>query len=105
MTALNKPLNVESKNEDSILKRIRGSENFNIIVVYIILFISLSLFVPYFFSARNMLGLGLSISQIGMVACTMMFCLASKDFDLSVGSQVAFYGVLTALVVNATGSF
>lgn len=35
----------------------------------------------------------------------MMFCLASKDFDLSVGSQVAFYGVLTALVVNATGSF
>jgi len=84
---------------------IRSSENFNIIVVYILLFISLAIFVPYFFSLRNMVGLGLSISQIGMVACTMMFCLASKDFDLSVGSQVAFYGVLAALIVNATDSF
>ena len=51
-----------------------------------------------------MLGLALSISQIGMVACTMMFCLASRDFDLSVGSTIAFAGVLCAMVLNATGN-
>jgi L-arabinose transport system permease protein len=39
-----------------------------------------------------------------MVACTMMFCLASRDFDLSVGSTVAFAGVLCAMVLNATGN-
>jgi L-arabinose transport system permease protein len=39
-----------------------------------------------------------------MVACTMMFCLASRDFDLSVGSTVAFAGVCCAIVSNATGS-
>jgi L-arabinose transport system permease protein len=39
-----------------------------------------------------------------MVACTMMFCLAAGDFDLSVGSVVAFAGVLGATVMNATGS-
>jgi L-arabinose transport system permease protein len=39
-----------------------------------------------------------------MVACTMMFCLAARDFDLSVGSTVAFSGVLCAMVLNATGS-
>ncbi|TXZ75234.1 L-arabinose ABC transporter permease AraH [Vibrio mimicus] len=89
----------------NLWKQIRTSENFNIVVVYIVLFLLLSLFVPYFFSLKNMLGLGLSVSQIGMVACTMMFCLASKDFDLSVGSQVAFYGVLTALIVNTTDNF
>lgn len=107
MTALNKTAEVmvSDKKNSTTWTAIRNSENFNIIVVYIVLFIALSLFVPYFFSLRNMVGLGLSISQIGMVACTMMFCLASKDFDLSVGSQVAFYGVLAALIVNATDSF
>jgi L-arabinose transport system permease protein len=39
-----------------------------------------------------------------MVACTMMFCLASRDFDLSVGSTIAFAGVLCAMVLNATDS-
>jgi len=33
-----------------------------------------------------------------------MFCLASRDFDLSVGSTVAFAGVFCAIVSNATGS-
>src|SRR5581483_1828666 len=60
--------------------------------------------VDHFFSVENMLGLSLSVSQIGMVACTMMFCLASRDFDLSIGSTVAFAGVLCAMIINATGS-
>jgi L-arabinose transport system permease protein len=34
----------------------------------------------------------------------MMFCLASRDFDLSIGSIVAFAGVLCAMVLNATGN-
>jgi hypothetical protein len=31
---------------------------------------------------------------VRLVACPMMFCLASRDFDLSIGSTVAFSGVL-----------
>ena len=46
----------------------------------------------------------LSVSQIGMVASSMMLCLASRDFDLSVGSQVAFFGVLSVMVMNSTNS-
>jgi L-arabinose transport system permease protein len=46
----------------------------------------------------------LSVAQIGMVACTMMLCLASRDFDLSVGSTIAFSGVLGAIVLERTGS-
>ena len=59
-------------------------------------------FGPIFLHRTDMLGLALSVSQIGMVACTMMFCLASRDFDLSVGSIVAFTGVLGATVINFT---
>ena len=77
---------------------------YSLILIFAVMFITMSLTVDHFFSIENMLGLALSISQIGMVACTMMFCLASRDFDLSVGSIIAFAGVLCAMVLNATGS-
>jgi L-arabinose transport system permease protein len=77
---------------------------YSLIVIFAVMFVTMSLTVDHFFSIENMLGLALSISQIGMVACTMMFCLASRDFDLSVGSTVAFAGVLCAMVLNATGN-
>jgi L-arabinose transport system permease protein len=77
---------------------------YSLILIFAIMFVTTSLTVDHFFSIENMLGLALSVSQIGMVACTMMFCLASRDFDLSVGSTVAFAGVLCAMVLNATGN-
>lgn len=40
----------------------------------------------------------------GMVACGMLFCLASGDFDLSVASVIACVGVTTAVVINIMGS-
>ncbi|CAH0444795.1 L-arabinose transport system permease protein AraH [Ralstonia syzygii subsp. syzygii] len=79
-------------------------DDFSLRLIFAILFAALSLSVEYFFSWQNMVGLALSVSQIGMVACTMMFCLASRDFDLSIGSTVAFAGVLCAMIINATGS-
>ncbi|KMY85649.1 L-arabinose transport system permease protein [Candidatus Paraburkholderia calva] len=77
---------------------------YSLIVIFVVMFATMSLTIDHFFSIENMLGLALSISQIGMVACTMMFCLASRDFDLSVGSTIAFAGVLCAMVLNATNN-
>lgn len=74
------------------------------LVIFIILFLLLSIFVPYFLTWRNMIGLGLSISMVGMVSCTMLFCLASGDFDLSVENIVAFSGVTAAMVINSTNN-
>jgi L-arabinose transport system permease protein len=71
-------------------------------LAYLGLFIVLALTVENFFSSSNLIGLMLSVSQIGMVACTMMMCLASRDFDLSVGSIIAFAGVLGALILERT---
>jgi len=73
-------------------------------IVYAVLFGVLSVTVENFFSLANVLGLMLSVAQIGMVACTMMLCLASRDFDLSVGSTIAFAGVLGAIVLERSGS-
>src|SRR6218665_1369381 len=71
-------------------KLLRFVEDFSLPLIFVCLFVGLSLSVKYFFTMRNMIGLALSVSQIGMVACTMMFCLAARDFDLSIGSPRAF---------------
>lgn len=78
--------------------------NYSIILIFIVMFILLSIFVPYFFTWRNMLGLALSVVTIGIIANTMMFALGSGDFDLSVSSTVAFSGITAAVVINSTGS-
>lgn len=74
------------------------------LLVFLVLFAGVSITVENFFSWVNMMGLALSVATVGIIACTMLFCLASGDFDLSVGSVVAFSGVLAAVLVNQTGS-
>ncbi|MBV6324866.1 L-arabinose ABC transporter permease AraH [Duganella violaceipulchra] len=73
-------------------------------LAYVVLFAVLAVTVENFYSLTNVVGLMLSVAQIGMVACTMMLCLASRDFDLSVGSTIAFSGVLGAIVLEQSGS-
>jgi L-arabinose transport system permease protein len=79
-------------------------ERGGMLLVFALLFIVCSLSVQNFLSASNMVSLALAVSTIGIVACTMLFCLASGHFDLSVGSVVACSGVVAAVVINATGS-
>jgi L-arabinose transport system permease protein len=74
------------------------------LIVLAVLFIGCSVFVENFLSWRNMQGLALAVTTIGMVACTMLFCLAAGDFDLSIGSVVACAGVLAAVVMTRSGS-
>jgi L-arabinose transport system permease protein len=75
-----------------------------LVVIFAAAFIIVALTVPNFLTERNMLGLLQSVVTIGIVSCTMMFCLASRDFDLSVGSTVAFSGMVAVMASNATGS-
>jgi L-arabinose transport system permease protein len=74
------------------------------LLICAVLFLGCSIFVDNFASAVNMKGLALAVTTIGLLACTMLFCLASGHFDLSVGSVVACSGVLAAVVINKTGS-
>lgn len=75
-----------------------------LVVIFALAFALVSFFVPNFLTERNMLGLLQSVVTVGIVACTMMLCLAARDFDLSVGSNVAFAGMVAVMVSNSTGS-
>jgi L-arabinose transport system permease protein len=87
---------------NSLKKLFLGEQG--LVVIFAAAFVIVSLTVPNFMTERNMLGLLQSVVTIGIVACTMMFCLASRDFDLSVGSTVAFTGMISVMASNATGS-
>jgi L-arabinose transport system permease protein len=74
------------------------------LLVLAILVLVCSAFVPNFFSVVNFTNVGLMVTTIGIVSCTMLLCLASGDFDLSVGSILGFSGVIVATVMAKTGS-
>jgi L-arabinose transport system permease protein len=80
-------------------------EQLGMLVMLAVLFICCAVFVENFFSAQNLKGLMLAVSTVGMVSCTMLFCLASGNFDLSVGTLVPCAGVIAALVTSKTGSY
>ncbi|QIN64382.1 L-arabinose transport system permease protein AraH (plasmid) [Caballeronia sp. SBC1] len=75
-----------------------------IVMVFVILFVTLSLTVPDFISSRNIQGLLLSVTLIGSISVTMMFVLALGEVDLSVASIVAFAGVVASTLITATHS-
>jgi L-arabinose transport system permease protein len=75
-----------------------------IVMVFVILFVALSLTVPDFISSRNIQGLLLSVTLIGSISVTMMFVLALGEVDLSVASIVAFAGVVASTLITATHS-
>jgi L-arabinose transport system permease protein len=79
-------------------------ESTGMLLVLLILLLILSFTVDNFASWVNIKGMLLSVATVGMIACTMLFCLAAGDFDLSVGSVVAMSGVLCAVVINSTHS-
>lgn len=85
------------------LKKILLGEQ-GLVVIFLIAVALVSIFVPNFLSQRNIIGLLQAVVTVGVVACTMMLCLATRDFDLSVGSNVAFSGMMAVMISNATGS-
>lgn len=79
-------------------------EQLGMLVVLVLLVGYCSVMVPGFFSLRNLDSLLLAVSTVGIISCTMLFCLASGNFDLSVGTVVPCAGVIAAVVMNKTGS-
>lgn len=86
---------------NALLRRLSGAGP---IILLGLLFAGLAVLVPDFMGARNLKGLILSVSLVGMIAATMMFVLALREVDLSVGSIVALAGVLCAEVITSSGS-
>jgi len=80
-------------------KRTRSfiSEYF-IFVIFIALVIILACLKPSFISPRNLVNILKQASINGILAFGMMFVIVAGGFDMSVGSTVAFTGILAAML-------
>src|SRR6266576_1972659 len=76
-------------------------EQAGMLAILAVLVIVCSLTVNDFFTLRNLDGLLLAVSTVGIISCTMLFCLASGNFDLSVGAVVPCSGVVAVFVMKA----
>jgi len=100
MTTQNETLPTERKPLDMR----RFLDDWVMLLAAIGIFVACTLLIDNFLSPLNMRGLGLAISTTGIAACTMLYCLASGHFDLSVGSVIACAGVVAAVVMRDTNS-
>lgn len=83
--------------------RSNGSLRLESLVVLAVLVAVMSIASPYFLSFANIFNVILATSTIGILALGATFVIGSAGIDLSVGSIMAFAGVIGALLVRDLG--
>ena len=86
-------------NKNKGLGRLQG---FEILLVFIIIFIGFSIFAPNFLRIKNFFNIARQIATLGIASVGMAFPLILGGIDLSVGYQISMVNVVCAwLMVNA----
>jgi ribose transport system permease protein len=70
-------------------------------MVNLVLFVVFSLTNPYFLSVMNIEAIGYGILSVGIISTGMMVVMVGNGFDLSVGSTLAFSGVVLSKLMEA----
>jgi len=87
------------------LKSLSVIRDYGIVIVFVALFVVLSLASPVFFSLVNLLNILDQWSATLIIAVAGTLVLIAGGFDLSVGSIYAFSGVIAALTVGHIGAW
>ena len=89
-------MNKGKPRSQSIQKFIEFILKYNTLLILIVLIIASSFISDVFFTSRNITNLLRQVSGIGIVSLGMLLVIITGGIDLSVGSIVAFAGVLSA---------
>jgi len=85
----------------SSLRSIIVFREFAMLLVLVVFVIVMSILAPIFVTRGNVEAILLGLSVEGIIAIGMVIVLISGGFDLSVGSTLAFAGVVTGLALTA----
>lgn len=77
------------------------SGEFGIGIAFVLEFIFFALLSPYFFTPDNLLNVSLQASITAIIAAGMTFVILTGGIDLSVGSLVAFAGIVSTTVLKS----
>jgi ribose transport system permease protein len=80
---------------------LKNSRQFGTLIGLIIVSVIFCILSPYFFTVSNILNIAQQTSINGIIAVGMTFVIISAGIDLSVGSIVAFSGVVLAGLLQA----
>lgn len=89
-----KELSSPKEHKQSMLVR------FNLLIIFIVLFVVAAIVAPEFLSAQNLANLLQQSSLIGIVAIGMTLVILTAGIDLSVGSVAALGGMLVAILIG-----
>ena len=78
-------------------KEITGTKEFGMFLSFLILFIFCSVFLDNFITGANIQNLSRQVALLTILAVGEAFVVITAGIDLSVGSMIAFTGVLTAV--------
>lgn len=97
---------METKKPDRLskLRKVLSNQAVSMLLILILLWFSLSLLSPYFFTVGNLSEITLQTAVIGIIAAGQTLVILSGGIDLSVGSVFASSGVAGGLVFQATGN-
>ncbi|HWQ80530.1 MAG TPA: ABC transporter permease [Anaerovoracaceae bacterium] len=95
MTSKNLEANAERASENK-QKVIALLQKYGIILVLLVMIIGISILEPKFLSSTNIFNVFTQSSIYGIMALGMTLVITSKGIDLSVGSVLAFTGVIAA---------
>jgi len=89
---------LELDGSESILQTIiRLLKKYAIFMVLIGLMLLFSIMTPYFFTLQNLTNVFVQQSYVIIAAVGLAFVMISGGMDLSIGYQMSFVGVLTAV--------
>jgi simple sugar transport system permease protein len=86
-----------------ILRRIVGWDSFGLLVVFVALFVALSILAPSFFTVTNQLSILQNAAFFGIVAFAMTLVIVAGEIDISVGSMAALSSALIGVFVAKHG--
>lgn len=82
-------------------KKLLKQREFTLLLVIVGLTFLISLFSEYFLTSANILSMSTALTVEGIIVIGMVLLLIIGGLDLSVGSVMAFTGVITAMMINA----
>jgi ribose transport system permease protein len=85
---------------ESALQRLLGARELRILGVVLLAAILLRFTTPYFLTSSNMTAMMIGMVTDALIAITMTVVLISGGFDLSVGSVLAFSGIVVATLLQ-----
>ncbi len=89
--------------KQNMLDRQRGKRYLILVGIMLAFILLYSFTIPNYVSLASVTNFLRQSSVLGILACGMTFVILTGGIDMSVGSNIAFTGAVTAMVINATG--